>query len=280
MGTITELVSRVPVPEPWSEGDKIPWHEPEFSARMLREHLSQAHDLASRRAAVIDEQVAWLAERLLTDGPARVLDLGCGPGLYASRLARRGHTCHGLDFGPASIAYARETAAREGLACTFELADLRDAEFGSGYDLVMMLFGEFNVFRPAEAMALLRQARGALCTGGRLVLEVTTLDGVRRIGEQAPSWTTHASGLFAEQPHLLLHESFWCADRRVATERFHVIDAATAAVASHAASTQGYTADELRQMLAESGFSDSRPDTWPTGGPELDGYFELVVAEV
>ena len=46
---LPDLVGREPAPDPWTEGEKIPWHEPEFSRRMLEEHLSQHHDAASRR---------------------------------------------------------------------------------------------------------------------------------------------------------------------------------------------------------------------------------------
>ena len=45
---------------------------------------------------------------------ARVLDLGCGPGLYTTRLAKLGHTCVGIDFSPASIAYAKAEAEHYG----------------------------------------------------------------------------------------------------------------------------------------------------------------------
>ena len=33
-------------PLPWSEGDNIPWNDPDFSSRMLIEHLTQGHDAA------------------------------------------------------------------------------------------------------------------------------------------------------------------------------------------------------------------------------------------
>ena len=33
----------------------------------------------------------------------------------------------------------------------FEEADIRIAEFGNGYDLAMMIFGEFNVFSEEES---------------------------------------------------------------------------------------------------------------------------------
>src|SRR5262245_56889161 len=110
---LDELRARAMPPGPWAEGENIPWDEPEFSARMLREHLSQAHDRASRREEIIDRQVTWIHRDLLEERPTAVLDLGCGPGLYTSRLACLGHWCVGLDYGPAAIAYAPERADEE-----------------------------------------------------------------------------------------------------------------------------------------------------------------------
>ena len=102
---LRDIVSRAPL-APWCEGDNIPWDDPAFSRRMLREHLSQDHDLASRRLERIDSHVAWIHAEVLGSTPSRVLDLGCGPGLYAHRLARRGHACSGIDFGPSCVTFA------------------------------------------------------------------------------------------------------------------------------------------------------------------------------
>ena len=190
---LTDIVKRTPDPEPWSEGEKIPWNDPDFSERMLREHLSQSHDLASRRLEVIEAHVAWIHERVLGRRPARILDLGCGPGLYASRLAQRGHQCIGIDFSPASIRHATEHSAREGLDCTYVHEDLRQADFGTGFDLVMFLFGELNVFRPTDAEAILAKASHALAPGGTLLLEPHRFDVVEKIGTGAPSWHTAGS---------------------------------------------------------------------------------------
>lgn len=54
---LIDIIHRQPNPQPWSEGEKIPWNDPAFSKRMLKEHLSQAHDAASRRSETIDAQV-------------------------------------------------------------------------------------------------------------------------------------------------------------------------------------------------------------------------------
>jgi len=251
---IADIVTRKAPPEPWSEGEKIPWNEPAFSERMLREHLSQKHDLASRRLNLIDAHVDWIHNRLLSRKPARILDLGCGPGLYTSRLAQMGHACTGIDFSPASIRYAREQAAEDGLDCTYVHADVRAAEFGSGFDLVMFLYGELNVFRPGAARAILEKARASLAPGGTLLLEPHRFATVKKVGTQAPFWQSAEAGLFSDNPHLWLRENFWDAQGRTATTRYFIIDAATGAVTRMADTMQAYRDQEYHRLLEDIGF--------------------------
>ena len=39
---LIDIIRRPANPVPYSEGEKIPWNDPAFSARMLREHLDEA----------------------------------------------------------------------------------------------------------------------------------------------------------------------------------------------------------------------------------------------
>jgi SAM-dependent methyltransferase len=249
-----DIIRRQSVPKPWAEGEKIPWNDPAFSRRMLGEHLSQDHDAASRRFEIIDRHVKWIHDQVLKGNPTRILDLGCGPGLYMSRLAELGHRCVGIDFSPASIAYARGQAEEASLECTYIQGDIRTADYGDEYGLVMSIFGEFNVFRPEEARDVLEKARRALVPGGFLLLEPHTFEAVVKIGEQPSLWYTTETGLFSDEPYLCLQENFWDAEDHVAIERYYIIDAATGEVARHSASTQAYTDEEYRSLLAECGF--------------------------
>jgi SAM-dependent methyltransferase len=252
---LLDLINRTDVPAPWSEGEKIPWDEPGFSERMLKEHLSQEHDAASRRFEKIDAHVDWIHHTLLSGRPTRILDLGCGPGLYLNRLSKLGHECVGIDFSPASIVYAVETVEREGLRCFYVHEDIRTAEYGTGFGLAMFIFGEFNPFRPADAEAILRKAFDALTDGGVFLLEVSKFEALEKWGKSGPSWYSSSSGLFSDRPHLCLEENFWDADQCVVTTRFFVVDAATGDVTRHAISTQAYTDEEYRSLLAECGFT-------------------------
>ncbi len=253
---ISDILHRASPPAPWAEGDKIPWNDPDFSRRMLREHLSQTHDAASRRTPIIEEHVDWIQREVLLNRSSRVLDLGCGPGLYSSRLAQRGHTCVGIDFSPASIEYARDFAQAQQLTCEYRLEDVRRAEFGTGYDLVMFIFGEPNVFRPEDLQRILRKAYAALNEGGRLLLEVHPLEVVQRLGHQRATWYTLEQGLFSDRPHLVLFESFWDETQSVAIERFYIVAAETGEVTPHSSSMQAYTDEQYRYALQIAGFMD------------------------
>ncbi len=258
MKHLLDIISRTLPPTPWQEGDCIPWSDPDFSERMLAEHLSQDHGTASRQAEKIDQQVAWIHSSLLAGQPTRILDLACGPGLYTSRLAKLGHECTGIDYGPASIHHAKGVAGRDGLPCTYQLEDIRTAPYGEGFGLVMLIFGQLNVFPRSDARTILAKAYAALAPGGRLLLEPQAFAQVEAGGQTGPTWHSHQAGLFSTRPHLWLQENFWHAEARTSTERFIIIDAATGEVTRYAQSNEAYTDDEFRQVLIEAGFANVR----------------------
>ncbi len=252
---LLDIVHRLPDAIAWHEGDNIPWSEPGFSARMLHEHLTQDHDMASRRSELIDRHVDWIHQEMLACRPSKVLDLGCGPGLYTSRLARLGHVCTGVDYSPASIAHARKQAVNEALDCTYVQQDLRQAELGvEQYELAMLLFGELNVFQPAQIRRLLTNANRALVHGGILLLEPHTYAAVRKMGRSEPTWFSSEGGLFSERPHLVLIENHWNRIDKTTTVRHYVIDAERGDVVRYAQSFQAYLAEEYDAMLRSCGF--------------------------
>ena len=255
MSTLMEIVHRTVPPDPWVEGENIPWSDPAFSERMLAEHLNQTHDAASRRAEKIDAHVAWLHEQILAGRPGKVLDLTCGPGLYTQRLARLGHACVGIDYAPAAVAYATAQAQSESVRCTYVQADVREAAFGEGFDLAMMLHGQLNVFRRGEAAGILRKAYDALAPGGHLVLEMQSHEYLHNDGRKGCDWTAAEGGLFSERPYLMLHESFWTEDARARVDRYYVIDAATGEVHRHSLTNEGYSAEQIEGLLTGTGFA-------------------------
>ena len=190
---IKHIVYRDSDPLPWSSENRFPWNEPAFSRRMLLEHLRQDHDMASPRSEKIDKHVQFIHRELLSNKPTRILDLGCGPGLYTSRLAKLGHICVGVDFSPASLEYAKDQAIRQSLDCTYIHGDFREVPFPGNFGLVMMLHGEMNAFSKNDMQQILMKTNAALEKNGQLLLPSSTIDGIRLQHSVERTWSTYAS---------------------------------------------------------------------------------------
>ncbi len=246
---LKSIVTRTWPPVPWDEGGKIPWNEPSFSERMLHEHLTQDHNLASRRTEYIDSSVEWVHSTILNSKPSRILDLGCGPGLFLERFARLGHSCVGIDFSPASVNYAREITSGE--AVEVIEGDLAQVEFGEGFDVALMLFGEINVFRPEVAKNILRKCRKAAKT---LVVEYQHAEGLLSADLPGRRWEAHDSGLFSLDPHLLLTETNLDENTMSLTTRFIVVDLQSSSARFISQTDMIYRDDEWEQILHECGW--------------------------
>lgn len=262
------MISSVPeVDRLWDGKYKIPWDEPEFSRRMLREHFSQDHDLASRRQELIDVQVKWIHERLRESHPAKLLDIFCGPGLYIKEFLKLGYDCTGIDISPASIVYAQENIGGE---ANFILGGILDADFEQKFDLAAMIYGEFNVFPLEDVKRILQKAYDALLPGGKLMLEIQSCEAVKRAGETAPGWYKAESGLFSDSPHLCLMENHWFDREQTSLQIFHVMDVDKQKLQVHKSTTRAWGEEELLSLFTGSGFIKiMKHDDWPVQSNDL-----------
>jgi SAM-dependent methyltransferase len=247
------LYARRQPPVPWEDGENLPWNDPEFSARMLKEHLDQSHGAASRPLPEIRGMVHVMMGWLGLGPGSRLLDITCGPGLYAAEFARRGVSVTGVDFGPASLAYARRHC--EGLDCRFVESDVRAMDFdGAGFDAAIYIYGQPTVLRPAEFEDVLRRIRRALRPGARLLLEILDYDGFDK--RNTTWWHTGQGGLWGDFPYLHLGERTWDAGQQAAIERFYIVNLETGAMQEYGLSDQAYTAERTQEILGAAGFGD------------------------
>jgi len=246
----------------WSGAYKIPWNDGEFSKRMLKMHLSQTHDMASRREKLIEKQVQWIQSEVLKNKHSRILDLGCGPGLYIKKLMDLGHECTGIDFSPASIEYARQNNKE----ATFFLEDIRKAEYGKDFDLILFLFGEINVFSPEESRLIVEKMYSSLKPGGIVLVEAHLFDAVRRMGQAPKTWFRSGGirsehwfdpvmddSLFSEDPHIALVENNWLEKEGVALSNFWILEDGKE-LSHYVSTTQAYTDQEYEMLLEEANF--------------------------
>ena len=112
-------------PEPFSPGEALFWDDPHISAQMLQAHLNPNNDLASRRPETIRRSVEWLVATLDLQPGVSLLDPGCGPGLYAMRLAKKELCVTGVYYSRRSIEYATQVAQQNDLDIEYRYQDYR-----------------------------------------------------------------------------------------------------------------------------------------------------------
>lgn len=128
-----------------------------------------------------------LLDRLMPAPPARVLDVGGGPGTYAGPLARRGYQVHLVDAVGLHVEQARQAAASDPAAAfTAVLGDARDLPAPEESQDAVMLFGPlYHLTDGAHRRQALSEARRVLRPGGRLLAMAvcrfaSLLDGLYR----------------------------------------------------------------------------------------------------
>lgn len=237
----------------WGPGvDDLPWGDPEFSERMLGEHLTQDHELASRRLDTIDRQVELLRGWLGLESGQSLLDMTCGPGLVARAFARHGIAVTGVDIAPAAIRHAIEITG--GLPCIFIEADAREVPLPvAEFDAAIYLYGQPGVPKPDDQREILTRIRRALRPGAPIVLEVRDAASVDRRPQMR--WWTGSRSLFGRNDHLVLTERIWDEEARTTVERDIVLDVETGAMTTFGVTERAYETDEVEALLAGVGFA-------------------------
>lgn len=160
-------------PEAFASGEEHFWDDPHISKKMLEAHLSQEHDAASRRISTIDQTVDHLIKAGLLKPGMKLLDLGCGPGLYAQRFAEAGLEVVGLDISQNSIEYAKAAANKANMSIDYKCMNFFDMDFNNQFDAVIQVYGELCTFSDVSLNKLLQSIKKALKKDGKFVFDVS-----------------------------------------------------------------------------------------------------------
>lgn len=228
------------------------WDDPHVSQRMLEHHLDPDGPAASRRHAFIDASVDWLWDVLgLTPG-MNVLDLGCGPGLYATRLARRGARVLGIDVSRRSLAHLREVTDAEGLPIEARRANYLDAELGDSHHAAILIYEDYSVLSPDQRRHLLARVADALRPGGQIVFDVTAASRFDDHVDSRRDEPNLMGGFWAPPPYRGVHETWTYPELRLVLDRYTIETAEATEVFWNWMHCQ--TPDEVRSELVEAGF--------------------------
>jgi SAM-dependent methyltransferase len=197
-----------PLKPPLFEPDELRfWDDPYISKSMLESHLNQTHDGASRRNAEIEKTVCHLITSGFLKAGDRVLDLGCGPGLYSSKLCFEGMKVTGIDLSRRSIDYAQAQAEINGHNIDYICADFFNIDYEGTFDAVIQVYGEICTFSDEKRDLLLSLVHRALKDNGVFIFDVSTRELRMREGLKN-RWYFSEGGFWKPGRHLVLEEGF------------------------------------------------------------------------
>ncbi len=206
MFDINDLVKTAQRPLPYEPGEEL-WNDPYISGMMLKSHLSPDTDAASFKPDKIKAICEYLPDALHLKKGCSIVDLGCGPGLYCSELAKMGFQLTGFDMSENSIRYAKEQDEKHRIS--FIQANYF-APFGfEQFDVAMLIYEDYGVMSLANRTKLLKNVYNALKPGGQFVLDVSSLTAFKnRRKAIIEKWYASDAGFWRPHKHFILEKDF------------------------------------------------------------------------
>ncbi len=229
------------------------WTDEHTSEQMLFYHLNEAVDMSSRNAEFIRRSVAWIASAFSIGSDFKIVDFGCGPGLYATALAQHGPQVTGIDFSKRSINYATSVAVREQLKINYVNQNYLEFETEERFDLVLMIMCDFCVLSPEQRKQLLGKFHQILEPGGSVLLDVNSLVAFEQKEELATYEENQLNGFWSADNYYGFLNTFKYEEEKVVLDKYTIIESDRTRTVYNW--FQHFTPETLEREFMEAGFT-------------------------
>ncbi len=197
----------------------------------------------------VRSSVGFMERVMKLSQAAKILDLGCGLGLHAAELARRGYEVTGLDWSGSFLEVARRNAAEAGVAVQLVQGDMTKLSYEDEFDAVILWGNTFGMLSHEENVRTLEGIGRALKGGGQALIDTQNYTGLPQ--ELTKSWHFH------EEKKDLLFLTEGTKDVREGRFGFDCIalDLETGTRHTMPFSWRLYLLPELEQMLSDAGLT-------------------------
>ncbi|MDB7816004.1 class I SAM-dependent methyltransferase [Intestinimonas butyriciproducens] len=179
------------------------WDDEHISKQMLKAHLDPNYEGASRKLQFIEKSVLWIKEIVPASRYRQLIDIGCGPGIYAERFAQEGYRVTGVDFSRRSIDYAMSSAKAKNVDISYLWQDYLKLKISKTFDLATMIYCDYGALSTTDRIAIMRTVFTHLRPGGRFLLDVFSLAEFKRF-EETQTWELCIDGGFwYKEPHVV-----------------------------------------------------------------------------
>jgi 2-polyprenyl-3-methyl-5-hydroxy-6-metoxy-1,4-benzoquinol methylase len=228
------------------------WTDEHTSKQMLSFHLNEAIDVSSRNADFINRSVEWIAFEFNIRRDTKIADFGCGPGLYATHLAKRGANVTGIDFSKRSIEYAKEIAAREQLNISYVNQNYLEFETEDQFDLVLMIMCDFCALSPTQRKGLLSKFHKILKPSGSVLLDVYSLSAFELREEAATYEVNQLNGFWSPNKYYGFQNTFKYDEDKIVLDKYTIIESERTRQVYNW--LQYFAPEDLESEFVEAGF--------------------------
>lgn len=200
------------------------WTDDHTSQQMLFFHLNEDIDVSSRNARFIRESVSWIVSYFGVSSATTVADFGCGPGLYALRLAQHQAKVTGIDFSSRSIRHAHSVAEENGLWINYVHRNYLEFETEEQFDLVLMIMCDFCALSPAQRKTMLDKFASLLKPTGRVLLDVYSLAGFAQRQEAAGYEENQLDGFWSPNKYYGFFNTYKYDEEKVVLDKFTIVE--------------------------------------------------------
>ena len=258
-------------PAVWSKYTAdVLWTDSHIAKQMLEYHLNPALSLASRTSPFIDESVAWLVSEFKLNETSKVIDFGCGPGLYTHRLkAKNIGTVVGLDFSKNSLKHATTQAKQAGLDIEYNYGNYLEYSDSRKFDLITLVMCDLCALSPKQPAKLYGKFKSLLAPNGSIALDVYTETRFANQNESLNLEKNSMNGFWSNKDYWCIQSSFKYEDEKVTLDLYAISQEDKEWTVFNW--LQYFTAETLSQELDAHGLEIKRAYSDLKGTPFVDG---------
>jgi SAM-dependent methyltransferase len=227
------------------------WTDEYISKSLLEAQLDESTDAGSRKPSNRKNIVNWINSKINAD--SKIIDLGCGPGLYAYELGELGHNVFGIDFNKESIDYAQKNKSIRGIV-EFKYSNYIEDKIDGKYDVAMMIFCDFSALTPNEQKILLQKINSLLTEDGIFIFDVF---GKSEFGKQKDERSWCISGgkdFWSCDPYLLMKETKLFINEHAVGTRYYLVNQLDGKIKEFIMSDQYHDENSINGLMTENGF--------------------------
>ncbi len=249
---IYDYIKTASRPRIYEPGTAFMWDDEHISKQLLAVHLNPDIDLASRKPATILSTIDWVEKNFLKPGSS-ILDMGCGPGLYAEHFAARGYDVTGVDVSANSIEYAKGSALKNGFDIRYSNQNYLDLDARQEFDFIFMVFTDFSVLVPQQRKKVLDNIYTALKPGGLFCFDfLNDSFPIAEVGTR--EWDICDGGFWKKEPYLVLNEKLYYPEENVCLSQ-HVVADTSGAIDLYRFWTHAFNRNRIRDIISSYNFS-------------------------